>query len=101
MGDQPTMETRRKAPITLTPTYVNLQVIGAPVIQLAKHTKYPIPLLSMSEDVLEEGALLRQISNLKYHDYNLLDLKKFPQFQADRYMYKKIDPVTQVEVLAP
>lgn len=44
--------------------------------------------------------LLRHISNLKYQDYTLLDVEKFPQFQADMYMCKNIDLVTQVEVLA-
>lgn len=54
----------------------------------------------MCEDVIEEGALLGQIPNLKYQDYNLLDPKKFPQFQVDQYMCKRIDPVRKYEVLA-
>ena len=77
-GDQPKMETRREAPVMLIATYITLWAAGAPYIQLAKHAKYPIPLLPMSEDVIEEGTLLGQILNLKYQDYNLLDLEKFP-----------------------
>ena len=48
-----------------------------------------------------EGTLLEQISNLKYQDDNLLDPEKFPQFQDNQYMCRRIDPVTKVEVLAP
>lgn len=55
----------------------------------------------MSEDVIEEGMLLGQISNLKYQDYNLLDPEKFPQFQADQYMCRRIELVTNIEVIAP
>ena len=55
----------------------------------------------MSEDVAEEGELMEHILNLKYQDYNLQDPEIFPQFQADQYMCKRIDLITQVEVLAP
>lgn len=55
----------------------------------------------MSEDVLEEGVLLGEIPSLKYQDYNLLDPEKFPQFQENRYMCRRIDSVTNVEVLEP
>lgn len=95
------METRSEAPVTLILTYVSPWVIGALEIQLTKNAKYPIPFLPMSEAVLEEGALLGYILTLKYWDYNLLDPKKFPQFQEDHNMWKKIDPVTNVEVLLP
>ena len=61
-------------------TYIILRVSGALDIQLTKHVKYLIPLLPMSEDVIEEGVLLGQIPNLKYQDYNLLDPEKLPQF---------------------
>lgn len=99
-GDQPNMETRRKALVMLTAMYISPRAVGAPDIQLAKHSKYPIPLSSMSKDVIEEGALLGHIPNLKYQDYNLLDPEKFPQFQANRYMCRRTDPVTNVETLA-
>lgn len=99
--DQPRMETKHEAPVMLTPTYISPWAIGAPDIQLTKHVKYPIPLLLVFEDVLEEGVLFGQIPNLKYQDYNLLDPEKFPQFQFDRYMCRNIDPVTKFEVLAP
>ena len=55
----------------------------------------------MSEDVTEEGALLGQIPNLKYQDYNLLDPEKFPQFQVDQYMCIRTNPMTNTEVLVP
>ena len=45
--------------------------------------------------------MLGHIPTFKYQDYNLLDLEKFPQFQTEQYMCKNIDPVTNVEVLAP
>lgn len=99
-GDQPKMETRREAPVMLTMTYISPRVSGALDIQLAKHAKYLIPLPPMSEDVIEEGALLGQIPNLKYQDYNLLDPKKFPHFQVDRYMCRRINLVTNIETLA-
>ena len=54
----------------------------------------------MSEDILEEGALLGHIQNLKYQEYNLQDPKNFSQFQDDQYMCKRIDLATQAEVLA-
>ena len=57
-GDQPTMETRCEAPVMLTLTYIIPRAVGALDIQLAKHTKYLIPLPPMSEDILEEGTLL-------------------------------------------
>ena len=55
----------------------------------------------MSACVFEEGGLLGHIQNLKYHDYNLRDPEKFPQFQTDQYMCKKIEPMTKAKVLAP
>ena len=68
-------------------------------ILLGKNTKYPISLSPMSEDVIEEGDLLGHISNLRYQDYNLQDLEKFPQFQADKYMCKNPDPITLAETI--
>ena len=82
-GDRPEMEPRREVPFTLIPTYLNPRVSGAPEIQLTKNAKYPILFPPMSEDVVEEGALLGQIQNLKYQNYNLQDFEKFPQFQVD------------------
>ena len=55
----------------------------------------------MSEDVIEEGDLLENIPQLRYQDYNLRDPKKYPQFQADQYMTKKNDLITQVEKIVP
>ena len=72
------METRREAPVTLTLTYLSPRVSGALQIQLAKNAKYLIPFPPMSENVKEEGTLLGHIQSLKYHDYNLQDLEKFP-----------------------
>lgn len=77
-GDCPEMETRREAPVTLTPAYLSLRVRGSLDLQLAKNTKYPIPLPPMSKDVQEEGALPGYIPGLKYQEYNLQDPKKFP-----------------------
>ena len=54
----------------------------------------------MSKDVIEEGTLLGEIPNLKYQDYNLLEPKKFPQLQTNRYMCRWIAPVKNVETLA-
>jgi hypothetical protein len=85
------METRCEGLVILTLTYVSPQAIGEPNIQLTKNYKYPIPLSPMSEDVLEEVVLLGHILTLKYQDYNLLDPEKFPQFQEDQCMCKKID----------
>ena len=70
-GDRPEMEPCKEVPITLIPSYLTPRVSGALDIQLAKSTKYSIPLPPMSKDVVEEGALLGQIQNLKYQDYNL------------------------------
>ena len=70
-GDRSEMEPHWEVPVKLTPSYLNLRVSGAPDIQLAKNKKYPILLPPMSKDVLEEGALLGYIQNLKYQDYNL------------------------------
>ena len=72
------METRFQTPIQLTVMYINPRAEGEPDIQLVKHAKYPILLSLMFQDVIEEGALLGQILNLKYQDYNLLDPKTFP-----------------------
>ena len=60
-GDRLEMEPCREVPVTLTPTYINPRVSGAPDIQLAENAKYPIPLPPMLEDVIEEGALLGHI----------------------------------------
>ena len=81
--DQPEMEPRKEVPITWTPTYLNPRLSGSLEVQLVKNPKYPIPLPPMSKAVVEEGALLGQIPNLKYQDYNLQDPEKFPQFQVD------------------
>ena len=70
-GDCLETEPRREAPMSLTSTYLTMRVSGARDIQLAKNSKYPIPLPPMSEDVQQEGALLGHIPNLKYQDYNL------------------------------
>lgn len=80
------MEPHKEVPVTWTPTYLNPRLSGALEVQLVKNAKYPVPLSPMFEDVVEEGALLGQILNLKYQDYNLQDPEKFPQFQADQYM---------------
>ena len=93
------MESYRKVPITWTLAYVNPRLSGAPKVHLVKNEKYLIPLPPMSEDVAEEGELLEHIPNLKYQDYNLQDPEKFPQFQVDQYMCKRVDPITQVEVI--
>ena len=100
-GDRLEMEPRGEVPVTLTPTYLNPRLSGAPEVQLVKNEKYPIPLSLMSEDVAEEGALFEQILNLKYQDYNLQDLEKFSQFQANQYMCKRVDLITQAKVIAP
>ena len=100
-GDRPTMESHKEVPIIGTPTYVNPRLNGAPEVHLVKNSKYLIPLPPMSEDVAEEGELLEHILNLKYQDYNFQDPEKFPQFQADQYMCKRVDPITQDEVLIP
>ena len=95
------MEPRREVPLKLTLAYLNPRLSGELEIQFVKKTKYPIPFPPMSKDVANEGALLGQILNLKYEDYNLQDREKFPQFQADQYMCKRVDTITQAEVLAP
>ena len=93
-GDHLEITPRREVPITLTPAYLNPRVSGVLEIHLTKRAKYSIPLPAMSEDVVEEVALLGQIQNLKYQDYNLQDPAKFPQFQVDQYMCKRFDPIT-------
>ena len=70
-------------------------------VQLPKSAKYPMPLPPMSEDVIEEGNLLANIPQLRYQDYNLQDLEKYPQFQPDQYMIRQVDPITQVEKIVP
>ena len=95
------MEPCREVLVTLTPTYLNPRLSGASEVHLVKNEKYLIPLPPMSEDVAEEGELLEHIPNIKYQDYNLQDPEKFPQFQADQYMCKRVDPITQAEVLVP
>ena len=72
------MESHKEVPITWTPVYVNPRLSGALEVHLVKNAKYLIPLRPMSEDVAEEGELLEHIPNLKYQDYNLQDLEKFP-----------------------
>lgn len=51
----------------------------------------------MSSDVIQEGDLLANIPQLRYQDYNLQDPEKYPQFQAEQYMSKQIDLITQTE----
>ena len=99
--DQPKMETRCEAPVLSTTTYIIPREARALDIQLAKHAKYPIPLSPMSEDVIEEGSPLGQILNLKYQVYIILDPEKYPHFHVDRYMCRRVDPITNVETLAP
>lgn len=74
----PELETRREAPINLTPTYLSPRVSRELELQLTKNEKYPILLLPMLEDVKEEGASHGHILSLKYQDYNLQDLEKCP-----------------------
>ena len=95
------METRTDASIHWIPTYVNPGHDDAPKVQLPKNAKYLTPLSPMSEDVVEEGDLLANIPQLRCQDYNLQDPKNYPQFQADQYMTRKIDPITQVEKIVP
>lgn len=52
------MEPCKEVPVTWNPTYVNPRLSGAPEIHLVKNEKYIILLPPMSEDVVEEGALL-------------------------------------------
>lgn len=100
-GDHPKMEPCKEVPVTLTLVYLNPRASGVQDIQLTKNAKYPIPLPPMSKDVIEEGALLGHIQNLKYQDYNLQDPKKFPRFQVGQYMCKRTDPITQADVFVP
>lgn len=74
-------------------------MIGASDVPLVKNAKYLISLPPMYEDVVEVGDLLGYIPILKYKDYNLQDMEKFPQFQADKYMCKRVDPITQEDVI--
>ena len=74
------MENLREASIAWTLIYINPQESTVVKVPLVKNTKYPIPLPTMSEDVIEEGDLLKSILNLQYQDYNLQDPLKFPQF---------------------
>lgn len=67
-------------PIAWTLEYVSPRVSGAPDFPLVKNMKYHIPLPPTSKDVVEEGDLSGYIPILKYQDYNLQDLEKFPQF---------------------
>ena len=60
------------------PAYVCPLRHEEPKIQLFTKAKYLLPLPPMSEDVEEEGSLLRYVNELKYQDYNLLDHIKFP-----------------------
>ena len=55
----------------------------------------------MFEDVVKEGDSLATIPQLRYQDYNLQDLEKFPQFQPDQYLIRQIYPITQVEKIVP
>lgn len=70
-SNQPAMENRREAFVAWTLVYISPRTGGAPDVPLMKNMKYPIPLPPMSEDVIEEGDLLGQISILRYQDYNL------------------------------
>ena len=81
--------------------YVNPWQEGAPEVQFPTNAKYPTPLPPMSEDVVEEGDILANIPQLRYQDYDLQDPEKFPQFQPDQYLIRKIDPITQVEKIIP
>lgn len=93
-GNQPAIQNRREVPIAWTPVYVSSRTSRALDIPLVKNEKYHILLPPMSEDVIEQGDLLGHISILRYQDYNLQDLEKFPQFQADKYMCKRPDLIT-------
>ena len=95
------MESHSDKTLHWLPAYVNLHQEGAPEVQLPRGAKYPLPLPPISEDVVEEGDLLANIPQLRYQDYNLQDLKKFPQFQPNRYLIRKIDPITKVEKIVP
>ena len=72
-----------------------------PEVQLPKNAKYPTPFLPISQHVIEEGDLLANIPQLRYQDYNLQDPEKYPQFQADQYMSRHIDLITQAEKIVP
>lgn len=100
-GDWPTMEPRIDKSLHWVPTYVNPCQEGAPEVQFPKNAKYPTPLPPMYEHVVEEGDLLANIPQLRYQDYNLQDQEKYPQFQADQYMTRQIDLITQVEKIVP
>ena len=95
------METRTKALIHWILTYINLRLDDASKVQFPKNAIYPTPLPPMSEDVVEEGNLLVNILQLRYQDYNLQDREKYPQFQVDQYMTRKIDLITQVKKIVP
>ena len=100
-GHRLAMESHTEASINWVPTYINLRIPDASEVQLPKNAKYPTPLPPMSKDVIEEGDLLANISQLRYQDYSLQDPEKYPQFQADQYMSRKIDLITQVENIVP
>ena len=87
--------------MSFLPAYVCPLRHEAPKIQLSAKAKYIVPLPPMSEDVDKEGSLLGYVNDLKYHDYNLLDHNKFPQFQVDQYMAMTVSLTMKVETLTP
>ena len=95
------MESRKEVHVSWTPTYISPRISGVLDVCLAKNVKYHIPLPPVSEDMVEEGDLLGYILILRYQDYNLQDLEKFPQFQKDKYMCKRPDPIALAEDILP
>ena len=81
--------------------YINQRMGGVSNVPLMKNVKYHIPLPPMSKDMIEEGGLLGHILILRYQDYNLQDREKFPQFRENKYLCKRPDPITLVEVIFP
>ena len=77
------MESHLDKSLHWIPAYVNPRQEGAQKIQFPRNAKYPTPLPPMSEYIVEEGDLLANIPQLRYQDYNLQRLEKYPQFQQE------------------
>lgn len=52
----------------------------------------------LPSEVQIKGCLLGRIKELRYNDHDLIDVKKFPNFQPEKYLISEHDGEVQLPV---
>jgi hypothetical protein len=91
----PEVEEVARASVLMTPTkfhrdYLPPRADDAPQINLPANAKYPMPVAPVLVGVSSDEDMLRNISNLKFMDHDIMDTQKFLELDRDHYLCTRI-----------